>query len=61
MLRKIWNFLKEVRAEFKNVHWPSKDETTGLTSAVIVFTVLLAIIVGVFDYLFLLVVSAVMP
>jgi len=56
-LRKLIEFLKEVQVEFKFMRWPSKDELIGLTSAVIVFSIVLSVIVGVFDVIFSSVVS----
>jgi len=51
-LRKIKEFLKEVQIEFRHVRWPSKDELIGLTSATLVFSFVLSIIVFVFDQVF---------
>ncbi len=51
-MRKLIEFLKEVQVEFKHVRWPSKDELKGLTGAVIVFSIVLSLIVFVFDSIF---------
>mgnify|MGYP006268956111 CR=1 FL=1 len=40
----------KVVAELKKVVWPSRREATYLTTLVIVFTVVVAIILGVIDY-----------
>ena len=40
----------EIIAELKKVVWPSRREATYLTTLVIVFTVVVAIILGVIDY-----------
>ena len=52
MWKKLKVFLKEVKLEFKNVTWPSKDELIGLTIAVLVVTVIFGIYVGLLDRLF---------
>ncbi len=51
-MRKLIELLKEVQVEFKHVRWPSKDELKGLTGAVIVFSIVLSLIVFVFDSIF---------
>jgi len=45
-------FLKEVRAEMNNVSWPSKKETTRLTGVVIGVSLIVAIFIGILDFLF---------
>jgi preprotein translocase subunit SecE len=45
-------FLKEVRAEMNNVSWPSKEETTRLTGVVIGVSLIVAIFIGILDFLF---------
>ncbi|HQE64534.1 MAG TPA: preprotein translocase subunit SecE [Candidatus Saccharicenans sp.] len=34
--KRLWNYLKDVRAELKKVTWPSKKEVYGTTVVVIV-------------------------
>ncbi|MFP4458175.1 MAG: preprotein translocase subunit SecE [Candidatus Zixiibacteriota bacterium] len=51
-MRKLIEFLKEVQIEFKHVRWPTKDELIGLTTAVILFSIILSAIVFGFDQLF---------
>lgn len=46
------NFLKEVRTEMNNVSWPSKKETTRLTGVVIGVSLIVAIFIGILDFLF---------
>jgi preprotein translocase subunit SecE len=43
-------FFSEVISELKKVTWLSRREATYLTTLVIVFTVVVAIILGVIDY-----------
>ncbi|MBN2543475.1 preprotein translocase subunit SecE [bacterium] len=52
MFNKLITFLKEVKTEFLKVRWPTKDELSGLTVAVIVATILSAIFIGGADYIF---------
>lgn len=46
------NFLKEVRSEINNVSWPSKKETIRLTSVVVGVSLIVAIFIGILDFLF---------
>ena len=45
-----FKFIGEIIAELKKVVWPTRREATYLTTLVIVFTVVVAIILGVIDY-----------
>lgn len=45
-----FKFIGEIVAELKKVVWPTRREATYLTTLVIVFTVAVAIILGVIDY-----------
>lgn len=45
----ILNFLKEVRAELTKVIWPTKTETLKYTVIVIVFSVAVALVLGLAD------------
>lgn len=45
-------FLLDVKAEMSKVAWPSKDELKVSTSVVLLLLVVLAIIVGVYDFIF---------
>lgn len=46
---KALQFFKEVRAELKRVTWPSKKETLGATSVVVVLVMIMAIYLGLVD------------
>lgn len=52
MLSKIKLFFDESRQEFKRVNWPTFNETARLTSIVIVFSLLIALFLGVLDTFF---------
>lgn len=49
---KITEFLKEVRLELKKVTWPTRQETIKYTTAVIVFSLVVAAFLGGLDFLF---------
>ncbi len=51
-MRKVVEFLKEVKAEFKNITWPKKDALIELTIVVISISIFVSLILGGFDYLF---------
>ena len=52
ILSKIKNYLKEVRMEMKKVNLPTKQETIKYTLIVIGLSIVVAIFLGGFDFLF---------
>ena len=50
-MNKIIRFFKESFGELKKVTWPGRDEVTSSTKVVLVSTILIAIALGVVDYL----------
>ncbi len=52
MFAKLKLFLQESKMEFQRVNWPSFQETTRLTTVVIVMSLSIAVFLGVVDYLF---------
>lgn len=52
MFKNIFPFLKEVRVEAKRVNWPTRPETLKNTLIVLGFTVVVAILLGAFDFAF---------
>jgi len=48
----IIKYLKETRAELRKVSWPSRQEALNLTLIVVAFTVLMAALLGIIDYIF---------
>jgi preprotein translocase subunit SecE len=50
-MNKIIKFFKESFGELKKVTWPSREEVTSSTKVVLVSTVLIAIALGLVDYL----------
>ena len=49
MLEKITTFLAEVRAEFGRVNWPTREDLVNSTSVVLVFSLVFAVFIGLFD------------
>jgi preprotein translocase subunit SecE len=49
-LKKIFNFLKESRAELKKVNWPSKEEVFTSTRVVIISILVIAAVIALIDY-----------
>jgi preprotein translocase subunit SecE len=46
---KVSQFLREVRAELKRVTWPTRKETIGSTSVVIILVMIVAVFLGLVD------------
>lgn len=51
-MSKTVDFIKEVIAEGKNVHWPTKRQTIFYTVAVLVVSAIIAYYLGLLDFLF---------
>jgi preprotein translocase subunit SecE len=49
---KIVEYIKETRAEMKHVNWPTRKQAINFTLAVILISVVVSAILGLFDYLF---------
>ncbi len=52
-MQKIINFFKEVKAEFKQISWPKRESIIQSTIVVIFISVIVSLILGGFDYLFI--------
>ena len=48
----LTNYLKETRAEFKHVNWPTRKQAIAYTIAVLIISVAVAYFLGAFDSLF---------
>jgi len=46
---KIKQFLREVKIELKKVTWPSRKETIGSTSVVLIVVIIIASFLGLVD------------
>lgn len=53
ILKRIIQFFREVKSELKKVTWPTRKEAIRWTILVIVVSLIVAAIIGVFDFLFL--------
>ncbi|OHA43068.1 MAG: preprotein translocase subunit SecE [Candidatus Taylorbacteria bacterium RIFCSPLOWO2_12_FULL_44_15c] len=49
---KIVEYIKETRSEMKHVSWPTRRQATAFTVIVIAISVFVAMLLGLFDYLF---------
>jgi len=49
------NYLKDVRAELKHVSWPSRAQTILYTIVVVAVSAAVAVYLGLWDYIFSLV------
>jgi preprotein translocase subunit SecE len=56
---RVRTFFREVRVEMKKVTWPTRKELLKSTGVVIVAVVIAAAFIGVFDYIWSVVVNAV--
>jgi len=50
MFEKITKFLRETRVELSKVTWPNRREVVSSTMVIVIMSVCLAIIIGVFDF-----------
>lgn len=49
---KISDFLNGIKAEFKKIVWPSKDDIVKQTIAVISSSIVLGVIISILDFIF---------
>jgi len=52
-MSKITEYFKETKMELKHVIWPTKHQTIVYSIIVVILSVLIAYILGVFDFIFL--------
>ncbi|MEK7113710.1 MAG: preprotein translocase subunit SecE [Patescibacteria group bacterium] len=52
-MSKITEYLKETKTELKHVIWPNRRQTIMYTLIVVILSVLIAYLLGVFDFAFL--------
>ncbi len=61
---KLWGrvteFLSEVRTELKKVSYPTRDETIGSTSVVVVFCIIMSLYLSVIDSILVWLVSRIL-
>ena len=51
MFGKFSQFLRDVKSEMKKVSWSTRDELIAATVVTFVFVALLAVYIGIFDFL----------
>ncbi len=51
-MNKTKQFIKEVFAEWKNITWPSKNQTIFYTLIVIIISLIVAYYLGLLDHIF---------
>ena len=51
-MSKLGEYLKETKAELKHVSWPTKNQAILFTAVVVVFSLVVAVFLGAFDYIF---------
>ena len=49
---KVSDFLNGIKAEFKKIVWPNKDDIVKQTIAVISSSIVLGIIISILDFIF---------
>jgi preprotein translocase subunit SecE len=49
---KFINYIKDTRSELKHVNWPTRAQAIGYTVVVIVFSAVIAFLLGAFDFIF---------
>ena len=57
---RITEFLSEVKAELKKVTYPTRDETIGSTSVVVVFCVIMSLYLSLVDSILVWLVSRIL-
>ena len=50
IFQKVMQFLSEAKTELKKVTWPSPKQTLASTSVVIIIVLIVAIYLGIVDY-----------
>mgnify|MGYP003729557479 CR=1 FL=1 len=48
-MQKFIQYLKDVRAEMAKVSWPTRDEVVGATTLVAILSIVISLVVKVFD------------
>jgi len=49
-MQKIFEYFQGVRREMGKVTWPSKEDVVSHTTLVVVFSIVLSLVVGAFDF-----------
>lgn len=51
-MNRLINYFKDTRVELRHVSWPTQKQAMVYTSLIIALSILVALILGVFDFLF---------
>lgn len=52
MIKRFIQYIKDTRGELKHVSWPTQKQTVTFTILVIILSIVIALYLGAFDYLF---------
>jgi len=51
MIKKILDYLRKVKAELEKVAWPTRNDLTSSTAAVLVLVAVCTVFLGIVDYM----------
>lgn len=51
-MSKLTEYLSETKGELKHVSWPTKNQAIIFTVIVVVFSIVVAFVLGAFDFIF---------
>jgi preprotein translocase subunit SecE len=51
-MKTLINYIRDTKGEMKHVSWPTRHQTVVYTALVIVLSIILAVYLGLFDFLF---------
>ena len=51
-MQRFINYIKDTRGELKHVSWPTRRQSITFTIVVIIISILVAIFLGFFDFIF---------
>lgn len=49
---RLFNYFKDTRSEMNHVSWPTRKQTINFTVIVLGFSILIGLLLGVFDFAF---------
>lgn len=49
---KLFDYIQETRAELKHVAWPTQEQTIVFTGLVVLFSIVISLYIGVWDFVF---------
>ena len=58
-MSKITDYIKETKAEMSHVSWPTRKQATLFTVLVVIFSVAVSFYLGFFDYVFSVIIKAI--